>query len=157
MSVGDIISERRCPNCNELVPSNSITCPKCYRTVPRDEKVADTGRSTQRADTYKIQETSVKNMKIAMLLAIIPGLFGIQGLGLVYLDRKDSRGWIFLLIGAVLFLALVGMASLWNGVGSFTRVVLIFTMIIFGVLYLSSYIAQLAETRFGSVLRLFRV
>lgn len=92
-----------------------------------------------------------------MLLAIIPGVFGIQGLGLIYLDYKESRGWIFLLIGAVLFLSLIGMVTLWNDVGSFTRVVLIFTMIIFAVLYLSSYVAQLAETRFGSVLRLCRL
>ena len=92
-----------------------------------------------------------------MLLAIIPGVFGMHGLGLIYLDYKESRGWIFLLIGAVLFLSLIGMVTLWNAVGSFTRVVLIFTMIIFAVLYLSSYVAQLAETRFGSVLRLCRL
>ena len=157
VSVGDIISERRCPECNDLVPSNSITCPRCYKAVPRDEKPAGTGRSAQKTDTYRIQETRVKDMRIAMLLAIIPGVFGIQGLGLIYLDYKESRGWIFLLIGAVLFLSLIGMVTLWNDVGSFTRVVLIFTMIIFAVLYLSSYVAQLAETRFGSVLRLCRL
>ncbi len=145
------MSSKRCPNCNELVPSNSVTCPKCYGPVPRDD-------IPERKTTGSVnREVPKKNMLFATLLAVIPGIFGLQGLGLIYLNHKESKGWYFLIIGAMLFMSMYLCIDWGNSVGSFTKVILVFAVIILAVVYISSYLAQLVETRFGSVLKFFRV
>lgn len=144
------MSDRRCPNCNELVPSLSVTCPKCYSSVPRND--VPKKKSTTSVD----RETFKKNITIATILAAIPGIFGLQGLGLIYLDHKESKGWYFLAIGAILFLTMYMCMNWWDSVGSFTRVILMFALIILAIVYFSSYVAQLVETRFGSLLKFFK-
>lgn len=145
------MSNRRCPNCNEIVPSNSVTCPKCYSQVPRND--VSERKSSATTSSGSLQ----RNMTIATLLAAIPGIFGLQGLGLIYLDHKESKGWYFLIIGALIFMSMVLCVSWWDSVGSFTRVILIFALILLAIVYFSSYLAQLLETRFGSVLKFLRV
>ena len=145
------MSNRRCPNCGELVPSLSMTCPKCYSAVPR----ADTPK--RKTPSPIKHETPEKNMFVATMLAAIPGIFGLQGLGLIYLDHKESKGWYFLIIGAILFMSMYLCVNWWNSVGSFTKVILVLALIILATTYISSYLAQLVETRFGSVLSFFRI
>ncbi|HKM13432.1 MAG TPA: zinc ribbon domain-containing protein [Candidatus Methanomethylophilaceae archaeon] len=145
------MSNRRCPNCNEIVPSNSVTCPKCYSQVPRNDV------SERKSSATTSSRSLQRNMTIATLLAAIPGIFGLQGLGLIYLDHKESKGWYFLIIGALIFMSMVLCVSWWDSVGSFTRVILIFALILLAIVYFSSYLAQLLETRFGSVLKFLRV
>ncbi len=144
------MSSKRCPHCNELVPSLSVTCPKCYNPVPRDD-------IPEERPTGSIEHKASKNMLFATLLAVIPGIFGLQGLGLIYLDHKESKGWYFLIIGAVLFMSMYLCIDWGNSAGSFTKVILVFIIIILAVVYISSYLAQLVETRFGSVLKFFRI
>ncbi len=148
---GEKMSNRRCPNCNELVPSHSVTCPKCYSQVPRDNTPERKSPAPTSSKSFE------RNMTIATLLAAIPGIFGLQGLGLIYLDHRESKGWYFLIIGAVIFMSMVLCVSWWDSVGAFTRVILIFALILLAVVYFSSYLAQLLETRFGSVLKFLRV
>lgn len=141
----------RCPHCGEYVPSTSKKCPKCYRTVPEcsvDRR--EYGRPATR-------NTGEKSKTFAFLLALVPGIIGLQGLGLIYLNYRRERGWYFLIVGLILFLSLLACASWWDSVGSLTRVLLIFAMIVLALIYISSYLAQLAETRLGSVFRMFRL
>ena len=133
------------------MPSTSTVCPKCYGSIPESTVSRRPARRTQ------TRSQKEKNSTLAFLLALLPGIFGLQGLGLIYLNHENRRGWHFLGVGMVLFLLLLGCANLWNSVGSFTRVFLVFGMIILGLIYISSYLAQLAETKFGTVFGLFRL
>lgn len=145
------MTSHRCPHCGEYVPSTSTKCPKCYKSVPNN--------SVYKRDYNRPSDpdTRGKSNTLAFFLALIPGIIGMQGLGLIYLDYKRERGWHFLIVGAILFLSLLACVSWWDSVGSITRVLLIFAMIVLSLIYISSYLAQLAETRFGSVFRLFRL
>lgn len=144
------MSDRKCPNCGEIVPSLSVTCPKCYNPVPREDVTEKRSSASMKSEEYD------KNMFIATILAVIPGIFGLQGLGLIYLNHRESKGWYFLIIGAVLFMCMYLCVNWWNSVGSFTKILLTFSIIIIAITYMSSYLAQLIETRFGSFLNFFR-
>jgi hypothetical protein len=133
------------------MPSTGTVCPKCYGSVPRNTVSREPPRRTP------VRGEKEKNKTLAFVLAVLPGIFGFQGLGLIYLNHENRRGWHFLAVGLVLFLSLLGCVSWWDGVGSITRVLLVFAMIILSIIYISSYLAQLAETKFGTVFGLFRL
>lgn len=85
---------RYCPKCGEPVPSNSLTCPKCYAKIPPEPVVSREETETKR--TRKKFDTQI-------LLSLIPGFFGILGLGQIYRNHSDVKGYLFLIIGAILF------------------------------------------------------
>lgn len=94
------MAERRCPYCGELVPSTSITCPRCYKKIPVEPD--------KRADDYRMTGESPKegrgfSRKLALALNIVPGFFGILGLGQIYRDWRQTRGYVFLALGLLLF------------------------------------------------------
>lgn len=111
------MADRRCPNCGERVPSNCITCPKCYYRLPSP---ADTTRGSGSSGGEKKKsrwgssdssgDGSGKKQpkkKTALILAIIPGFFGILGLGQFYM-RQWKKGAIFLIGGLLTYyLALI--------------------------------------------------
>lgn len=140
----------RCPNCGEYVPSTSTVCPKCYSTIPKNAIYRRPPKSTN------LNMKREKSETLALMLALIPPIFGLQGLGLIYLNHENRRGWYFLGIGLVLFLLLLIFVSRWDASGTFSRVLLVFSMIILSLIYISSFVAQLLETRFGTVLGRFR-
>ncbi len=88
-----------------MVPSTSLTCPKCYKKIPVEPKVTSTGDggSSGGKSTGKSGSTGGKSDGIAMILAIIPGIFGILGLGLLYKNLKSTRGLVFLVLGLIVF------------------------------------------------------
>ena len=87
---------RRCPKCGELVPSNSLTCPKCYAKMPPETvKVEDDNAA--RSDTSKKRQ-------ITVLLTIIPGFFGLLGLGRIYQEPKSHIGYLYLILGLGIFI-----------------------------------------------------
>ena len=87
---------RRCPKCSELVPTNSLTCPKCYTKMPPETvKVKD--EDTARSD-------AALNRRIAVLLTIIPGFFGFLGLGRIYQEPKSHIGYLYLILGFGIFI-----------------------------------------------------
>ena len=92
------MADRRCPNCGELVPSNSITCPKCFKKIPNDPEPvcnSDTGTgSGPRRD---------RSRTIMLILSIVPAFVGLLGLGLIYKYPKRKRGYIALLFGLLVF------------------------------------------------------
>ncbi len=87
---------RYCPKCGEPVPSNSLTCPKCYTKIP-PEPVKVTNDSGSSGTAKK------PDKGLRLLLTIIPGFFGILGLGQIYRDYTSIKGYIFLLVGMALF------------------------------------------------------
>lgn len=107
------MADRRCPNCGELVPSNSITCPKCYRRLP-EESDRSKERRWRREGTATSAEVGRDrpegggsggkrpSRKVALALNAIPGIFGILGLGQMYM-REWKRGAAFLVAGLVCY------------------------------------------------------
>jgi len=98
---------RYCPKCGEAVPTNSLTCPKCYAKIPPEPVKSEpsgsqTGKKAQRDD----------NRLIRLILSIIPGFFGFLGIGQIYRDYRQKRGYLFLLLGLVLFWSVIGLSSL---------------------------------------------
>ncbi|WP_400236811.1 hypothetical protein [Methanomethylophilus alvi] len=151
---------RRCPNCGAVVPKGSLTCPQCYTEVPRDDldqtEPAYGGRKYERPrDEYERQlKKRKKSLTVALILAVVPAFFGILGLGQIYEDRRDSKGWKFLVTGLVFFIILVSMIVLLNMSGILGAIMMAVPLILFGGLYICTAIASVADVYLGS-LRIF--
>jgi len=133
---------RRCPKCGEPVPSNCLTCPKCYAKIPAEPVKTE---STRQESSGTGQ--SARDPKIALLLTIIPAIFGLLGLGMIYMNSKRTEGYLILAVGLVLFLC--GNALLFMPTDF---IVAIFKTIL-GVGLLFLYILLFLFTLLGSVLR----
>ena len=130
--------ERRCPHCNEAVPSNSINCPSCFRDIPRTEMVPAQERREAPERKYG---------RLALLLSVIPGAFGAMGLGLIYLG--DKRGWGFLFPGILLFVLIIALlANIGNSVGwtLFSVSLLIITVPLFLLMFALQVLMTLAAS-----------
>ena len=97
------MADRRCPYCGELVPSTSITCPKCYKKIPAEPEPV-----RRESDRPKNESGRRYNRTVATLLSLIPGLFGLLGLGLIYRNPRQKRGYIALVLGLLFFVAAMG-------------------------------------------------
>ena len=99
------MSDRYCPFCGELVPSTSVTCPKCYRKIPAEPDVPKEERRRERQRDTPVDERPQRsyNKKVALALAVIPGFFGVLGLGQIYKDYRSTGGYFILLLGLLLF------------------------------------------------------
>ena len=86
-----------------------------------------------------------------MLLALIPGIFGVMGLGLMYLGDY-IKGGIFLVIG---FPMMVGMVLLFTGavVFSFWAIIVVGLLILLGLAYLAVFVIQFFLTYAMAVVR----
>lgn len=125
------MAQRRCPYCGEMVPSNSITCPKCYKKLPNEEP----GKATEFVG--KAEDSAKKlrrNPKIAIGLDLVLGLVGLLGIGQVYMGRP--RFLFVTLIGLLVFVAAVCLT------------VFIFTIILavpMWIIYVLMYLGVLAD------------
>ena len=99
------MSDRFCPFCGELVPSTSVTCPKCYRKIPAEPDAPKEERRRERQRDTPVGERPKRsyNKKVALALAVIPGFFGVLGLGQIYKDYRSTGGYFILLLGLLLF------------------------------------------------------
>jgi hypothetical protein len=141
---------RYCPKCGEPVPSNCITCPKCYTKIPPEPVKATDDNATN-------QSGKKSDKSLRLLLTIIPGFFGVLGLGQIYRDYTSPKGYIFLIVGLALFLGgnallflpmpdlLVGILKTIFGVGLLLLYALTFLIAIFDTLTTSSIVIR---TRF---------
>ena len=146
--------KRRCPKCGAVVPDNSLTCPQCYTEVPRDLTEQEPVRD--RNEFRKQIERRKKDMRISLVLAIIPAFFGILGLGLIYQDSRDFRGWRYLAIGAVLYLLPVAAIVVIGFADVLAAVLLIIPLFFVLLLYAGIALVSIAETYFGSFRLLFK-
>ena len=92
---------KKCPYCGEEVPTFSVTCPKCYREIPREET------ETKRSSGYsvpndRVPATKTYNRTLILILAIVPALIGIMGMGQIYQGRVE-KGIKFLVVGLLSF------------------------------------------------------
>lgn len=118
--------DRRCPYCGELVPSNSLTCPKCYKKIPVEPEPVREDR-----DGPKNERGRSYNRKLALALTLVPGLFGILGLGLIYRNPRQKRGYLALLFGALIFVLAVFLT-----IGVFTIFAAVPCWIVYALMYL---------------------
>ena len=135
---------RRCPNCGAVVPENSLTCPQCYAEV--DRVLPDDPKKTAQEEFREHIERRNKKMPISLALAVIPAFIGLLGLGLIYQDRRDPRGFRYLGTGLVLFLLPILMILV-LGLFSLLLIIPIFFLLL---MYVLTALASIAETYFGS-------
>ena len=133
------MADRYCPYCGELVTSTSITCPKCYKKLPNQPEPTGGGGGSGKSSP----SGGGKNRSIAILLAIIPGLFGLLGLGLLYYDRSSKPGWTLLIIGLLTFALFLVIVT--SSIFILNIVLAIPVAILYGLMYLGNL--------FGTVLR----
>ncbi|MDO5852476.1 MAG: hypothetical protein Q4Q62_00075 [Thermoplasmata archaeon] len=132
------MADRRCPNCGELVPSNSITCPKCFKKIPVEPEPIREERSS---GSGKRRVPWTPNIKIAFILDIVLGFFGLLGVGQLYCGKR--RGFVFLVLGLLFFVC--GALLIW--------VIPPFSLILampFMILYVILYLGALADLFLGS-------
>lgn len=138
----------KCPSCGEPVPSNSLTCPRCYASIPRREE--------KPIKEKPVRKTVVKSKLVSILLAVLPAPFGLLGLGLIYEDYKDRRGWAYLIFGLVVYVMLITFIMLWARGEIIAKVLSTVMAFIMAIVYISAFFAQIAETKFGSIFKMFR-
>ena len=134
---------RRCPYCGEDVPSFSLNCPRCYRTIPREEKTEEEEdiRGNYRIKKDRAPSVVAFNHKLILVLALIPSLFGFMGLAQMY-EREYRKGTVFLCIGLLLFWSLVGLIRMASSGDAGLSVLGIAGMIAGILLFIGVYIAQ---------------
>lgn len=137
------MTDRYCPHCGELVPSTSITCPKCYRKIPMKEPEPVKDKKS-RADKM-IRDN---NELIALFLAVVPALVGFIGLGLIYKYRGSKIGYMFLLGGFILFC----FASLIVVAGFANPLAIILAIPIY-ILYVLAFLLSLFLTSAGTFMK----
>jgi TM2 domain-containing membrane protein YozV len=106
-----------CPRCGTAVSADASFCPSCGQRL----------QTTPQPNTAppKPVITESKNPGVAALLALLIGLFGVWGIGHVYVG-KIGKGLLLLVIGIVLnvlsvgalLLGIIGFPSTLLGVGS---------------------------------------
>ncbi len=103
------MADRYCPYCGELVPSTSLTCPKCYKKIPnvKPETRSSEGSGGSSSKSSGTKTGGGSSDGIALLLAIIPGIFGILGLGMIYKNHSSRMGIIFLILGILTFIVML--------------------------------------------------
>lgn len=145
------MADRRCPNCGELVPSTSVTCPRCYKKIPSDrESTPEYKIYNEDGSVHREPKERSTNSKTALLLALIPGLFGLLGLGILYQNPREPRGYALLALGLLVFIVVNFLLFITVGL-SF---ILVLPLIIFYVLL---YLASLVLTVFTSSMMVFRI
>jgi len=141
------MADRRCPYCGELVPTNSITCPKCFKRIPAEPAPQPNNGGSEP------KEKGAKSQRLALILAIVFGIFGFLGVGRIYLTPRESRGYILMLLGLLFFIPAILLAtslmpSLFGTV--LTTLLAIPLFIIYGLLF----IASLIDVLLGSMIRI---
>ena len=142
------MSQKKCPHCGEYVQKNDLTCPKCFREIPRETPAEYKPKKEKKAGN--------KRHDLIILLSIFPPFFGLLGLGLIYKDPKDKGGYWFLLIGLLIFLPSLWLLFTMLRSGSFSAILLFIALVILTMIYISAAVAALLEALFGSVFKILR-
>jgi len=145
------MKQKKCPYCGEYVQKNSLTCPKCFKEIPREFP-----ESTECATENNMKKRSGKVPSAAVLLAVFPPFVGLLGLGVIYLHPKDGKGYWFLVAGLLLFLTSLALFYMIRNSGFFSALLLFAALVIIVLIYISAAVGALLETVFGSALKIFR-
>ena len=137
------MADRRCPHCGERVPSFSINCPNCYRSIPSEDPPKEEYRII---DDDRAPSVRRVNRKLVAFLAFVPGVFGLFGLGQLY--QKDwHKGFLFLLTGVLMMTTIVLINLEWSGAGA-----IILTIGLF-ILFIGGYLIQAFDAVVRSLFR----
>lgn len=145
------MKQKKCPYCGEYVQKNGLTCPKCFREIPRGP--SDVSENVSKKDR-KGRSGGIPT--IAVLLAAIPPFVGLLGLGMIYLEPKNSKGYWFFIIGLLLFLSFLALLYIMRHSGFFSAIMLLAALVILVLIYISAAIAAFLETLFGSALKVLK-
>jgi len=143
------MNQKRCPNCGEYVPTNSLTCPKCFTSIPRETPV-------KREKDTKRDVPQDKNGTVALLLAVVPAFVGLLGLGKIYLEPEERRGYWFLVAGLLLFLPFLALFFATLNSDFISAILLFIITIIVLLVYISAAIASILDTLFGSIFKILK-
>jgi len=143
------MSQKKCPNCGEYVPNNSLTCPKCFASIPRETPV-------KKEEKTRRSVPQNKSGTLALFLAVVPAFVGLLGLGKIYLEPKEHRGYWFLVAGLLLFLPFLVLFFTMLNSGFIVAILLFVVTIIVLLIYISAAIASILDTLFGSVFRIIK-
>lgn len=133
------MADRRCPFCGELVPSNSLTCPKCYKKIPADYQ----------PEPVQPQQTRRPSRKFAIILGAVLGLFGLLGMGQLFCGRY-KRGAMFLIVGLIFFIPAVILTFI---IPMISWVLAIPLFVIYAILYLVALADLVIDATFLSMVR----
>lgn len=125
------------------MPSFSVNCPNCYRSIPQEEPRQEEYRII---DDDRAPSLRRVNRKTVALLAFIPGVFGLFGLGQLY--QKDwHKGIMFLLMGIFMMATMV---LLLTSVGGPVAIILFIGLLI---LFIGGYLIQAFDAVVRSLFR----
>ena len=131
---------RKCPYCGEYVPSNSLNCPKCYKSIPREEYKVNDDIKTGSIPNDRAPSVQVFDRRTVMLLALIPAAIGLMGLGQIY-EREYSKGVKFLIAGIILFASIVALITNFDSFGSGKFLAVALAIFLF-ILFIGTYVVQ---------------
>lgn len=94
---------RYCPKCGEQIRQQARFCDQCGYSLsgPSTARKVRVDYQATRPRQIPTPEVSDTNPWIPAILALGPGLFGIMGLGHIYVKSR-SKGLVLLVVGAVL-------------------------------------------------------
>lgn len=122
-----------CSNCAESLENlnheGTKKCPKCGIDLQTE------GSSRNTASSSVVEQLPYKSPGTAALIAFIGGIFGLQGIGHIYVG-KIGKG-IGILIGGIIIAILLAI----------TIMTLTFVSVIFGIAYLVLFIWQIFNAR----------
>lgn len=142
---------KHCPFCGELVKSDAISCPKCYKSIP-----TSVGHFIRIKNHGGTEGKRRYNKGVAIMLNLIFGLFGFLGFGQIYRDYRRPGGYVLFVLGLMLFGATTLMVLDTGNVtiGSiFIRLYMFPFMLLYAFLYVGSIIDILFESSIHLSLR----
>ena len=137
------MGDRQCPSSGERVPSFSVNCPNCYRSLPGEERQQETYRiidDDRAPSVYRVDR------RVVAFLAFIPAVFGLFGLGQMY-QRDWRKGFMFLMMGVLMMTVIVLINTEFSGAG-----VIILTIGLF-ILFIGGYLIQAFDAVVRSLFR----
>ena len=131
---------RKCPYCGEPVPSFSINCPKCYKSIPREEPKAKEQQRSERIPNDRAPSVQVFNSKLVIFLALVPAAVGLMGMGQIYM-KEYNKGLKFLAVGLTAFVCLVLLITNYDSFGSWKFLAVIITIFML-MFFIGTYVVQ---------------
>ncbi len=135
-----------CSDCGKKTTDDQNFCPSCGTRLGKKsnsdleselketkEKVKELEKKSQSQDDRDYVQTMYKSEGTTLVLAIVLGIFGISGVGHIYLGRV-GKGIAILIVN--LILGAIGGATLFIGVG-----------VVFLIIYLVIFIWQILDSR----------
>lgn len=129
--VEEVEKDRFCGRCGNHLQPQAETCPNCGKFVSQTRREQNTNQ--QRL----VRPVEWKSESVTLLLSILLGLFGIQGVGHMYVG-KIGKGIVILIGSIVLFIIAIALTV--TGIGAIIGIPLI-------IMYIVMFIWQILDAR----------